>query len=183
MIPSCLDTFTITLAAKLAFSGPHPTKSVHVRCEQAYPDPLITSRPPKTPSQPPIPTTSLPTNRPSTTTSKSLPSRATLLKRAPWLLEHLTNDLFACGERLTDRERRLVFTASNHPIAYDAETGACKKSKKALDWEASTGWERDLVPAALKCSADLATVEDTWRYGMYFCGFGTINEGVEGKCL
>jgi hypothetical protein len=102
-----------------------------------------------------------------------LPFRAALLKRAPWLLERETNDLFACEERLTDGERRLVVLVSNHPSHYDAETGASKASgKKDRNWHPFSGWERDLVLAALKYPIDMVTVQDTWRYGKYtwVCG-------------
>jgi hypothetical protein len=65
-----------------------------------------------------------------------------------------------------------VLLASKHPNHYDAETGASKMSgKKDRNWWAETGWERDLVLAALKYPVDMVTVQDTWRYGKYICAW------------
>ena len=57
----------------------------------------------------------------------------------------------------------MVFLASNHPTHCDAETGAFNDKKSKKDWnaETDTGWERDLVLAALKYPIDLVTVQDT----------------------
>jgi hypothetical protein len=92
--------------------------------------------------------------------SKILPSRDNLLKRSPWLFEEATGDVLACGERLTSRERKLGLLASRYPSNFDSTTGATpKKSRKDLEWKPSTGWEQDLVLAAVKYPLDLKTVQ------------------------